>query len=68
MKDIEKLLENYPDELKFYLELTPGYQRDWARYVFSVKQQKTREKREAQMVEILSQGYKSVDLFRQKKK
>lgn len=68
VKDIEKLLENYPDELKFYLELTPGYQRDWARYVFSVKQQKTREKREAQMVEILSQGYKSVDLFRQKKK
>ena len=51
-----------------YQDLTPGYQRDWARYIFSAKQQKTREKRHAQMVEILSQGYKSVDLFRQKKK
>lgn len=68
VKDIEKLLEGYPNELKFYQELTPGYQRDWARYIFSVKQEKTREKREAQMVDILSQGYKSVDLFRQKKK
>ncbi|WP_436376063.1 YdeI/OmpD-associated family protein [Cytobacillus sp. BC1816] len=68
VSDIEKILAEYPNELKFYLELTPGYQKDWARYIFSVKQQKTREKREAQMVDILSQGYKSVDLFRQKKK
>ncbi|MDF2039930.1 YdeI/OmpD-associated family protein [Cytobacillus oceanisediminis] len=68
VNDIEKILAEYPNELKFYLELTPGYQRDWAHYIFSVKQQKTREKREAQMVEILAQGYKSVDLFRQKKK
>ncbi len=56
------------NELKFFKELTPGYQRDWARYIFSAKQQSTQEKRKAQMVDILSQGYKSVDLFRQKKK
>ena len=68
VKDIEKLLTDYPNELKFYKELTPGYQRDWARYIFSAKQQKTREKRQEQMIDILSQGYKSVDLFRQKKK
>lgn len=68
VKDVEKLLADYPNELKFYQDLTPGYQKDWARYIFSVKQQKTREKRESQMVDILSQGYKSVDLFRQKKK
>lgn len=68
VKDIEKLLEGHPNELKFYQELTPGYQRDWARHIFSAKQQKTREKRQEQMVDILSQGYKSVDLFRQKKK
>lgn len=66
--DIEEILADHPNELKFYQELTPGYQKDWARYIFSVKQQKTREKREAQMVDILSQGYKSIDLFRQKKK
>jgi hypothetical protein len=67
VKDIEKLLTDYPNELRFYKELTPGYQRDWARYIFSAKQQNTREKRHAQMVDILSQGYKTVDLYRQKK-
>ena len=68
VKDIERLLADSPEELNFFQELTPGYQRDWARYIFSAKQQKTREKRQAQMVDILSLGYKSVDLFRQKKK
>jgi hypothetical protein len=68
VKDIEKLLTDHPNELKFYQELTQGYQRDWARYIFSAKQQKTRDKRQAQMVDILSQGYKSIDLHRQKKK
>ncbi|GLB60500.1 YdeI/OmpD-associated family protein [Cytobacillus sp. NCCP-133] len=68
VKDVEQLLADYPNELKFYQELTPGYQKDWARFIYSVKQQKTREKRQAQMVDILSQGYKSADLFRQKKK
>ncbi|RHW31176.1 hypothetical protein D1B31_22580 [Neobacillus notoginsengisoli] len=68
VKDIEELLTDYPNELKSYKELTPGYQRDWARYIFSAKQKKTRGKRQEQMVEILSQGYKSVDLYRQKMK
>lgn len=68
VQDVEKLLFDFPHELKFYTELTPGYQRDWARYIFSAKQQKTREKRHAQMVDILSQGYKTIDLYRQNKK
>jgi hypothetical protein len=66
--DVEKLLTDYPNEQQFYKALTPGYQKDWARFIFSAKQQKTREKRQAQMVEVLSQGYKTMDLFRQKKK
>jgi hypothetical protein len=66
--DVEGLLADHPEELTFFKELTPGYRRDWARYLFSVKQEKTREKRREQMVDILSQGYKSVDLYRQKKK
>ncbi|WP_117170321.1 YdeI/OmpD-associated family protein [Paraliobacillus sediminis] len=68
VSDVEKLLTDHPNELKFYQDLTAGYQRDWARYIFSAKQQKTRDKRHAQMVDILSQGYKSVDLYRQKNK
>lgn len=68
VKDVEKLLSEYPNELAFYQELTPGYKTDWARYVFSAKQQATRDKRQARMVDVLSQGYKTMDLYRQKKK
>ncbi|KFM99176.1 hypothetical protein D0U04_27540 [Bacillus clarus] len=68
IKDVEALLANHPNELAFYQSLTPGYQKDWARNLFSVKQEKTREKRLQKMVEILSQGYKTIDLYRKKKK
>lgn len=68
VKDIEKLLIDYPNELKFYKELTEGYRRDWARYIFSAKQQKTRDNRQTQMIDVLSQGYKSINLYRQNKK
>jgi len=68
VKDVEQLLADHPSELQFFQSLTPGYQKDWARYIFSAKQQKTREKRQVQMVDVLSQGYKTMDLFRQKKK
>lgn len=68
VKDVEELLAPYPKERQFYKELTPGYQKDWARFIFSAKQQQTREKRLEQMVDILAQGYKSMDLYRQNKK
>ncbi|WP_080847865.1 YdeI/OmpD-associated family protein [Cytobacillus gottheilii] len=66
--DVEKLLTDHPEQLTFYQSLTPGYKRDWARYIFSAKQQKTRDNRQVQMVEILSKGFKTVDLYRQGKK
>ncbi|PMC35972.1 hypothetical protein CJ195_17105 [Bacillus sp. UMB0899] len=66
--DVEQLLAEHPSELQFFQGLTPGYQRDWARFIFSAKQQKTREKRQAQMVDVLTQGYKTMDLYRQNKK
>ncbi|WP_226526995.1 YdeI/OmpD-associated family protein [Metabacillus niabensis] len=68
VSDVEQLLTENPSELQFFQRLTPGYQKDWARYIFSAKQQKTREKRQAQMVDVLSQGFKTMDLFRQNKK
>jgi hypothetical protein len=67
-KDVEDILASHPTELAFYQGLTPGYRRDWARYIFSAKQQKTRDKRAEQMVSILSEGYKTIDLYRMKKK
>ncbi|WP_101842035.1 YdeI/OmpD-associated family protein [Halobacillus sp. Marseille-P3879] len=68
VKDVKELLLQHPEELTFYENLTPGYQKDWARQIFSAKQEKTREKRQQQMIEVLSQGYKSLDLYRQQKK
>lgn len=66
IEDVVKLLND--DILTFFNELTPGYKKDWARYIFSAKQEKTRIKRIDEMNEILSAGYKSKELFRQKKK
>ncbi|SOC39244.1 YdeI/OmpD-associated family protein [Ureibacillus acetophenoni] len=60
---IEKDLEDTPDLLAFYKSLTPGYQKDWARYVYSAKQEATKAKRREEMKKILSEGYKSRDLY-----
>lgn len=66
VKDVEALLAGHPEELAFYQSLTPGYQKDWARHIFSARQQKTRDKRQQEMIEILSQKYKSIALYRKK--
>lgn len=68
VKDVEAYLTNYPNIFSIFNGLSPGYQRDWARYIYSAKQQATREKRQQQMLEVLGQGYKTMDLFRQKRK
>ncbi len=51
-----------------YTTMPYGYQKDWARQVYSAKTEATQEKRLLEMVDILSAGYKSKDLFRQGKK
>ncbi|WHY85557.1 YdeI/OmpD-associated family protein [Neobacillus novalis] len=61
--DVEKDLRDTPDLLAFYYSLTPGYQKDWARYVYSAKQEATKEKRREEMKLILGQGYKSRELY-----
>ncbi|MDN4494069.1 YdeI/OmpD-associated family protein [Ureibacillus aquaedulcis] len=65
--EIESDLQDAPDILAFYQSLTPGYRKDWARYVYSAKQEATKEKRRKEMKNILSQGYKNRDLYLQKK-
>src|SRR5690606_38002604 len=47
--EIEKDLQDVPEQLAFYQSLTPGYQKDWARYVYSAVQESTRAKRRVQM-------------------
>lgn len=59
--DILNILKNDPC-LKFYESLTPGYQKGWARYVFSAKTNETKQKRIDEMRILLNQGIKSKDL------
>jgi hypothetical protein len=65
--EVEKDLQHAPDLLAFYQSLTPGYRKDWARYVYSAKQDATKEKRREEMKMILAAGYKSRDLYRREK-
>lgn len=62
--DILNYLVDYPKEADFYKGLTPGYQRDWARYVYSAKTEATIQKRLDEMVMILGKGYKTKELYR----
>lgn len=66
--ELDTLLQDYPEALELFRTLTPGYQRGWARYVFGVKTQATSQKRLHQMIEILLQGFKSIELYRQAQK
>ncbi len=61
---IEQDLVNTPELLLFYQSLTPGYKKEWARYVYSAKRDETREKRKTEMRMILEKGYKSRDLYK----
>jgi hypothetical protein len=66
--DIKQFFINKEEVLKSYNALTPGYQKDWARYVYSAAREETQEKRLLEMEAILLEGYKSIDLYRRKKK
>lgn len=66
--ELRERLAPHADALAFFDALTPGYQRDWARYVFAVRTDATMPRHLEAMVAILRAGYKSVDLYRQAKK
>lgn len=69
VSDYEALIPNLKHALQtssvaltFFESLTPGYQRSWARYIYSAKQETTRQKRLNETVDLLLQGFKSKDL------
>lgn len=63
--NVEQDSEDTPELLSFYRSLTPGYRKDWARYVYSAKQEETVAKRREEMKMILRAGYKTRELYRQ---
>ncbi|MEH6940822.1 YdeI/OmpD-associated family protein [Bacillus sp. JJ722] len=68
VEDIKSYLCKNEELLDTYNALTFGYQKDWARYVYSAKRQETQEKRLLEMETILGEGYKSMDLYRRRSK
>jgi len=62
----DALAENTND-LTFYDGLTPGYQKDWARYIYSAKKEETQVARLEEMREIIRLGYKTKELYRKAK-
>lgn len=57
---LRKAIDHDKVAAEFFDNLAPGYQRQWARYVYSAKTTKTIEKRINNVVDILEQGYKSM--------
>lgn len=66
--NVKAYLQAHPAVLALYEGLTPGYQRDWARYLYSTKNEATREKRYLEMLETLKAGYKTKQLYQSAKK
>ena len=56
---VAELLADDAQLTAFFNDLTVGYQREWARYVFGVKAEATKERHIADMRQILAAGYKS---------
>lgn len=56
---VTALLADATEIQAFFERLTPGYQREWARYIFGAKAQATKERHLADMKKILAAGYKS---------
>lgn len=63
--NVKAFLETHEQAKNLYSQLTLGYKKDWARYIFSAKQVATQEKRKVEMIGILEMGYKSKELYRQ---
>lgn len=62
---VEAALSSNKKASQFFSELTPGYKKDWARYIFSAKQEETQAKRKVEMMMILEKGFKSRTLYQQ---
>ena len=56
---VADLLADDPTLQAFFQNLTPGYQREWARFIFGVKAQATQQRHIAKMREVFQAGYKS---------
>jgi len=57
--DVAALLADDAKLQAFFNDLTPGYQREWARFIFGTKADATKQRHIAAMKTVFSAGYKS---------
>lgn len=63
--DARKLLIDLPT-LTFFDSLAPGYQKEWAKYIFEPVLEDTQLRRKEEMIRLLDQGIKSKNLEKRK--
>lgn len=56
---VAALLADDPTLQAFFNDLTPGYQREWARFIFGVKAAATQQRHVAVMKTVFQAGFKS---------
>lgn len=56
---VATLLQSAPDMQAFFNQLTPGYQREWARFIFGTASEATKQRHIDKMREVFAAGYKS---------
>ena len=57
--EVTDLLSDVPELQAFFTALTPGYQREWARFIFGVKAAATQQRHIDVMKTVFAAGYKS---------
>ncbi|MFB9768935.1 YdeI/OmpD-associated family protein [Lactiplantibacillus modestisalitolerans] len=57
--EVAPLLADTPDLAQFFTDLTPGYQREWARFIFGAKAEATKQRHIDVMKTVFKAGYKS---------
>lgn len=57
--EVAELLTQDDNLQKFFTDLTPGYQREWARFIFGAKAEATKQRHIEVMKTIFKAGYKS---------
>lgn len=65
---VAALLANVPEIQQLFHDLTPGYQREWARYIFGAKTRATQDHHLETMQVILKAGFKSKRAYDSQKK
>ncbi len=65
---VTALLAAQPEMQAFFTALTPGYQREWARFIFGVANDATKQNHIAKMLEVFAAGYKSKRAYDSRKK